>query len=1519
MPAIYVDDVVVSEGDKFVDVVVRLDVAAATAVTVAYGVEDFTANGNDFTRISGSLTFAPGETTRVVRVELRDDIGSTEFNERFQFQLSSPSNATLGGEGFAWIQVIDNDTVKDTPTLFVRDVIVDEKASTAKFVVSLGRTIGESSKSSVTVDYATADGSAQAGSDYVAKSGSLTFAPGESVKTVVVPLLDDSVAEGRESFVLNLSNATSATIADGQATAEIAANDATAISQPRLLVADMVVGEGDNFVDIEVGLSAPGSNTVTVQYGVEDFTANGNDFSRFNGKLTFLPGETSKVVRIELRDDLGSTEFNDRFQFVLSSPSNATLGGEGIAWIQVVDNDTVKDTPSLFVRDVIVDEKSGTAKFVVSLGRTVGEASNSTVTVDYATVDGSALAGSDYVAQSGRLSFAPGESVKTVVVPLIDDSLAEGRESFSLRLSSAGTATIADGEALAEIAANDAPAVAQPRLLVSDKVVGEGDNFVDVEVSLSAPGTNTITVQYGIEDFTANGNDYNRTSGKLTFLPGETSKVVRVELRDDFGNTEYNDRFLFKLSAPANATLGGEGAAWIQTVDNDTVRDTPDLYVRDTVVDEKAGTVSFIVSLGRALGEASNSTVTVDYTTVDGTATAGSDYVAQSGSLSFAPGETVKTVVVPLIDDSIAELRETFSLQLSNAGTASIADGLGIAQIAPNDAPAVSQPRLLVSDLVVGEGDNFVDVEVSLSAPGTNTITVQYGVDDFTANGNDYNRTSGKLTFLPGETSKLVRIEIRDDFGNTEYNDRFQFLLSAPSNATLGGEGIAWIQTIDNDTVRDTPDLFVRDVIVDEKAGLAKFVVSLGRALGEASNSVVTVDYATADGTASAGSDYVAQSGTLRFAPGETVKVVEVPLIDDSLAEGRERFTLNLSNAGTANIADGVALAEIAANDAAPVAQPRLLVSDKVVGEGDNFVDVEVSLSAPGSNTVTVQYGIEDYTGNGNDYNRTSGKLTFLPGETSKLVRVELRDDFGNTEYNDRFLFKLSAPANATLGGEGAAWIQTVDNDTVRDTPDLYVRDVIVDEKAGTANFVVSLGRVLGEASNSTVTVDYRTVDGTARAGSDYVGLSGTLSFAPGETSKTVVVDLIDDALTESAERFQLRLSNAGTATIADASASAEIGASDAIARGQPAISMTAANAVEGTGMAQVVLRLSEPSTSTVSVNYTTQNVTANGNDYYALSGTLRFAPGETTATVMIELRLDDTAESLETFRFNLSAASNATVPAASLTIGIIDDDTAGVQVFANGRGNDSYVVTNSQDVIAEAADGGVDTVLASLSYTLPDNVENLVLADVAALNGTGNALDNVFRGNSANNRFDGAAGTDTVVFAGPATAYSLLGNTAQRTVAGGGDGTDTLLSIERLQFSDKVLASDTLPGDHTWGAYAMLNAAFDTAPSAAMLGMWTAQYDQLGNLRDLAQAVINFYAPGVPNDVLVSYLWGTIVETPISPADLATFVGLLENGTFTQASLVEFVTTFELNTAEIVGIVGQTVTLDPSFFPVPG
>src|SRR6202022_679169 len=724
---------------------------------VNYATANSSAAGNtvcnfDYVPVSGTLNFAVGETTKVVRVDLLDCAIVKGFVS-FTLGLSTPVNATIA-RASGRVGIVNNRTVVATPSLFVRDAVADETAGSVRIPVLLGGPSGQASASTVTVNYATSDAGAVAGTDYTASSGTLSFAPGETVKNVVVDITDDSDSTRPpiERFALSLSSPSNATIADGTGIVVIGANnDLTPVAQPGIAApADVIVGEGDGYVGLVGSLSAPGLSPVSVNYATANSSAAGNtvcnfDYVPVSGTLNFAVGETTKVVRVDLLDCAIVKGFVS-FTLGLSTPVNATIA-RASGRVGIVNNRTVVATPSLFVRDAVADETAGSVRIPVLLGGPSGQASASTVTVNYATSDAGAVAGTDYTASSGTLSFAPGETVKNVVVDITDDSDSTRPpiERFALSLSSPSNATIADGTGIVVIGANnDLTPVAQPGIAApADVIVGEGDGYVDLVVSLSAPGLSPVSVNYATANSSAAGNtvcnfDYVPVSGTLNFAVGETTKVVRVDLLD-CAIVKGFVSFTLGLSTPVNATIA-RASGRVGIVNNRTVVATPSLFVRDAVADETAGSVRIPVLLGGPSGQASASTVTVNYATSDAGAVAGTDYTASSGTLSFAPGETVKNVVVDITDDSDSTRPpiERFALSLSSPSNATIADGTGIVVIgANNDLTPVAQPGIAApADVIVGEGDGYVDLVVSLSAPGLSPVSVNYATANSSAAGN---------------------------------------------------------------------------------------------------------------------------------------------------------------------------------------------------------------------------------------------------------------------------------------------------------------------------------------------------------------------------------------------------------------------------------------------------------------------------------------------------------------------------------------------------------------------------------------------------------------------------------------------------------------------------------------------------------------------------------------------------------------------------------------------------------------
>ena len=330
----------------------------------------------------------------------------------------------------------------------------------------------------------------------------------------------------------------------------------------------MVVDETQGFADFIVRLDVPNLSLVTVNYNNSNLTAaNGSDYTAFSGTLTFAPGETVKTVRIPIINDV-AIEATENFKLNLLTPSaNAKIVGDGVAIASIVDNDATTGTPAASLTDAVVDEANKTVTVTVVLDKP----STGNVSFTIAGQDATAIANSDVrvLTALGKIAFAPGETAKTVTFGLLNDATSESTEVFDVVLSSPIGATIADGRAHIIIPQNDGAAVPLPVINVANVAAAENKGYVDVVVTLSAPSTNVVTVNFNNTNGTAlNGSDYNALAGPLVFAPGEVAKTIRFSLLDDLV-AEAQETFTLNLVSPTNATIGNASAT-VTIIDNES-------------------------------------------------------------------------------------------------------------------------------------------------------------------------------------------------------------------------------------------------------------------------------------------------------------------------------------------------------------------------------------------------------------------------------------------------------------------------------------------------------------------------------------------------------------------------------------------------------------------------------------------------------------------------------------------------------------------------------------------------------------------------------------------------------------------------------------------------------------------------------------------------------------------------------------------------------------------------------------
>ena len=253
-----------------------------------------------------------------------------------------------------------------------------------------------------------------------------------------------------------------------------------------LAISGARIDEGAGQAEFTVSLSAESSRTVTVNYATSDGTAtDGADYTGGSGSLTFVPGDTEKILSFAVADD-SLDEEDETFTVTLSDPGNATLE-VAAATAVIVDDD---DAPSLSMADIVVEETVGTAELTASLSGPSGK----TISVSYATSDGTALSGSDYEAVSGTLIFSPGETEKTISVPVIDDMEVESEENFTVGLSGESNVTLSVASASVTIEDDDKEKFAERIEEVNKEILPE----VSRSIATSIVGTVASRVGHSV-------------------------------------------------------------------------------------------------------------------------------------------------------------------------------------------------------------------------------------------------------------------------------------------------------------------------------------------------------------------------------------------------------------------------------------------------------------------------------------------------------------------------------------------------------------------------------------------------------------------------------------------------------------------------------------------------------------------------------------------------------------------------------------------------------------------------------------------------------------------------------------------------------------------------------------------------------------------------------------------------------------------------------------------------------------
>ena len=967
---------------------VRLSHPSAGDVTVSYTLDGTATAGNDYTDGgSGTVTFASGDTERTVSLATVDD-SVDEADETVEVTLTDGATYDLGTPSTATGMIMDNDL--PAVTVAAETATVTEGAQ-AVFVLTRVGVVTEG----LAVTFAVTGG------DSVLTGAPPTTASfGAGLTTVRVPLAttDDTTDEPDATLTLTLTDGAMYDLgAASSAAVTVEDNDAA----PRVTIADAGrVSEGRTLA-FPVRLSHPSAGDITVSYtldgtatAVDDYTDGGA------GTVTFAAGDTERTIPLATVND-NDDEADETVEVALTDADDPDwdLGTPSTATGTITDDDLPLVTVA--VETAAVTEG---AEAVFVLTRT------GVVTDELAVTF--AVTGGDAVLTGAPPTAATfGVGLNTVRVPLAttDDTTDEPDATLTLTLNNGATYDLGTPSA-ATVTVEDNDAA--PRVTIADAgPVAEGGTLA-FPVRLSHPSAGDVTVSYTLDGTATAADDYtDGGSGTVTFAAGDTGQTISLATVDDSVD-EADETVEVTLTDAGDAAydLGTPSTATGTIQDNDLPAVT--VAAEMSAVTEGAEAVFVLTRAGVVTEElAVTFTVTGGDTVLTG---------APPTAATFAVGLTTVRVSLATTDDTADEPDATLTLTLTDGATYDLGTPSAATVTVEDDDAA---PRVTIADAgSVAEGGTLA-FPVSLSHPSVGDVTVSYTLDGTATAGDDYtDGGSGMVTFAAGDTEQTLSLATMDDSVNEE-DETVEVTLTDGATYDLGTPSTA-TGTIANNAL---PELSVSDESAVEGDTGDSVTIQFTVTLDPTAASPVTVEWATADGTARAGTDYTAGSGSLRFDVGDTTRTVSVPVTGDNMDEPNETFTVTLSNAVGATLGRAVGTGTIVDDEDAP----RASITDAgAMTEGETLA-FPVRLSHPSAKPVTVRCVLGGMATRNEDYTDScADTVTFPAGVTTQTILLTTMDD-GLDETDETVVVTLVDPDDPAwdLGTPSTATGMIMDND----------------------------------------------------------------------------------------------------------------------------------------------------------------------------------------------------------------------------------------------------------------------------------------------------------------------------------------------------------------------------------------------------------------------------------------------------------------------------------------------------------
>ena len=789
----------VAETAGYAEIGLTLSSSSTETVSISYSTAGVTAtDGIDYTNQSSTTTEISSGTVGKIYIPITDD-NVFEGIERFEVSITQITGAAYSTGVLntpITVTITDNET---QPTISI-SAYTCEESETIPTNMSINESIGNlifnaklshPSQTPVTFNYSatvstqSSINAASSADFYVTSSKEYTIYPGSVCTEVVTPITHDEIYEEDEEFEVSFtSSAGSAIIPNFNVTIQ----DDDVISWS---IDDLAMAEGDSntgmFFDVSVDNMA--DESILVEWGIAtkpgDTATFREDYSpRHNshyGQAVLLTGETSHRIghnnpnqRIETTGDT-IYEPDETFTVTLTNPWDGTEIADGVAIGTILNDDPI---PTLIVSNIArVNEADGNVEIPVNLSNRTTEV----VTLRYSTTNGTATSGTDFIAQTNQTLTIPAlASAGTIQIPIIDDNVYEGLETFTVTLSDTNNANFPFLEETYVVNVSISESKSKPEISFANPTptVNESSRTATITVNLNYPSTEAISVKYETSGVTADSTGSNLdfislTNQPLNFAAGETSKDISITINQDTLN-EGNESFTVTLRQAINATFPNSASILIATV---TIvdDDSPTLSFKTTnfTVNESNTTLNVEVELSAP----TTNTVSFDAVLGGGTASRFSDYEPLTNPQSSITTGTIATIPIVILSDGQTqnnEGNETFDLTISNLTgaifTGEVESLTRTITILDNTMPSVSflTRRVTVSENISG---GMVNIEIALNGPTTNDVTVRYatsstgGVGEATSNVDFTAPTQGSnnATILANQLTGLIQIPIIND------------------------------------------------------------------------------------------------------------------------------------------------------------------------------------------------------------------------------------------------------------------------------------------------------------------------------------------------------------------------------------------------------------------------------------------------------------------------------------------------------------------------------------------------------------------------------------------------------------------------------------------------------------------------------------------------------------------------------------------------------------------------------------